>query len=1164
VKILMQGVCLAVVGAGLAAVPATVGGLASASPAPSSVASGHGLASQLRDEAQGSVSIRNSAATESATFVRASGTNADLLPDVAGNSAAKASTKADAFVSSYGKLMGAAPGELVRQGVSSDAVGWTVSYAQVYKGVPVFGSMVKANLDKAGDLTSVNGFAAPHINVSTTPQFSASEIGKRAVAFVKVDPPTSSDGKKADTSGLQTDDAHLVVYRTGFVKGDDGKSVLAWAVKVTNPSVNDQFIFDATTGKILNRYSLTADDLQRELDEATGTAQNPIITKVWEEGDPFPDGLNQDQQNLIVSSGESYWFFKNLFGRDSYDAAGAKRITVNNDPRINCPNANWNGVTTNYCNGVTADDVVAHEWGHAYTQFTDGLIYQFQSGALNESYSDVWGETLDLINGREDEGEGNLTTKRPDNECDPTAPPKLQMSITAPANVAGPCNSAVATGFSQPFTTTAVNAQVVVATDAADPAGPTTTDGCTTPFTNTAAVAGNWAFVDRGTCSFQIKINNAVTAGAAGIVIGNNAIGVPPNVAGTAPAGFYGVAVTQADGTRFKTAGTSQVTVQAEDISTRTPSTRWLIGEKASAFSGAIRDMWTPTCHGNPGKVTDAEYNCDPLLTDAGGVHGNSGVANHAYALAVDGGSYNGQTITGLGLDKAANIWWKAQTSFLTPSSNFTDMADALHASCAALTGVTTLKSLTSTTTKDVDTSPNAAPITAANCAELDKVITAVQLRTPVTQCGFKPLLDKNTPSLCGAGYTTDTVYKEDFEDGLAGWTPTQELAVFGGTPVGGHGSPWQATTTAPGNHPGGVAYGPAPVEGTCDGSANDFSSRDSIAGPTIEVPNGTLRNLRLSFDHYVATEGTVDGGNVKMSLNGGAFTQIPTAAYVFNKPNAKLLTVAQGNTNPMQSQDAFTGTDGGESRGSWGTSQVDLTAAGVHPGDTVKLRFDVGRDGCGGVDGWYVDNIQMTVCKAISTITATHTPEPVTQGTESQVKVSVRRGDDTVGPNPTGTVVLRDQGGANVGEQQLNSDGDATFTLPGTIAVGAHVYKAEYKGDGSVAPNSTNVTVTVTAKPASPTTTTASAPQKVKQKKSFDVSVTVASAGGTPSGTVEIYDGATKIGTGTLSGGTVTIHITNGLKKKGKHTLTVKYLGTASFLASQTTVKVKVQQKKH
>ena len=91
--------------------------------------------------------------------------------------------------------------------------------------------------------------------------------------------------------------------------------------------------------------------------------------------------------------------------------------TVNNDPTIDCPNANWNGVTTNYCNGVTSDDVVAHEWGHAYTEYTHGLIYQWQSGALNESYSDIWGETVDLINGREDEDEGDITTKRPDGLC---------------------------------------------------------------------------------------------------------------------------------------------------------------------------------------------------------------------------------------------------------------------------------------------------------------------------------------------------------------------------------------------------------------------------------------------------------------------------------------------------------------------------------------------------------------------------------------------------------------------------------------------------------------------------------------------------------------------------------------------------------------------------
>jgi hypothetical protein len=44
--------------------------------------------------------------------------------------------------------------------------------------------------------------------------------------------------------------------------------------------------------------------------------------------------------------------------------------------------------------------------------------------------------------------------------------------------------------------------------------------------------------------------------------------------------------------------------------------------------------------------------------------------------------------------------------------------------------------------------------------------------------------------------------------------------------------------------------------------------------------------------------------------------------------------------------------------------SQVDLTAVGVRPGDRVQLRFDLGMDGCGGVDGWYVDDVQVEVCE--------------------------------------------------------------------------------------------------------------------------------------------------------------------------------------------------------
>ena len=44
--------------------------------------------------------------------------------------------------------------------------GWTIAFGQEYKGIPVFGAQLRANLDKDGDLTSVNGYAAPGINLS--------------------------------------------------------------------------------------------------------------------------------------------------------------------------------------------------------------------------------------------------------------------------------------------------------------------------------------------------------------------------------------------------------------------------------------------------------------------------------------------------------------------------------------------------------------------------------------------------------------------------------------------------------------------------------------------------------------------------------------------------------------------------------------------------------------------------------------------------------------------------------------------------------------------------------------------------------------------------------------------------------------------------------------
>ncbi len=117
--------------------------------------------------------------------------------------------------------------------------------------------------------------------------------------------------------------------------------------------------------------------------------------------------------------------------------------------------------------------------------------------------------------------------------------------------------------------------------------------------------------------------------------------------------------------------------------------------------------------------------------------------------------------------------------------------------------------------------------------------MTAVEMRTEPVQCNFQPMFDKDAPALCGPGFETNVVWQEDFEDGLAGWDADQELADLGDY-QGGFGAPWEATSSAPGNHAGGVAYGPAPDRGECTGDGvTDFSSRDSIIGPKVTASRG-------------------------------------------------------------------------------------------------------------------------------------------------------------------------------------------------------------------------------------------------------------------------------------------------------------------------------------
>jgi len=496
----------------------------------------------------------------------------------------------------------------------------------------------------------------------------------------------------------------------------------------------------------------------------------------------------------------------------------------------------------------------------------------------------------------------------------------------------------------------------VLALDPADGAGPSTTDACS-PLTNAGAVAGNIALLDRGTCGFVVKVKNAQNAGAVGVIVANSATGAFGPMGGVDPTiTIPSLMVTFSTGNKIKgelANGAINATLRTTS-GTAENSYRWLMGEDATAFGSAIRDMWAPTCKSDPGKVTDGEYQC--TTGDGGGVHTNSGVPNHGYALLVDGGTYNGHTVAPIGFVKAAHLYWRAQSVYQTPTTNFNDHADALQAACTDLIGVA-LEGLSTTSTP---AGPSGQAITAADCAAVDQMIEAVELRTdPAAQCNFQPMLQQNPPPLCTNQKNPPIIYQEDFEDGLVGWTLTNQ-GVFSGWP----GLNWTQATSLPPGHSGSAAFGADPDAGNCDGGAGDISGVMRLESPAIKIPaSNTLNKPRLSFEHYAATEAGFDGGNLKISINGGPYVLVPSSAYSFNPYNTTLVTAAGGNTDPLAGQPAFSGTDGGSLFGSWGQSQIDLAAVGVKPGDTIRLRYDFGMDGCTGNDGWYVDNVKVSAC---------------------------------------------------------------------------------------------------------------------------------------------------------------------------------------------------------
>ncbi|WP_241680257.1 M4 family metallopeptidase [Metabacillus mangrovi] len=340
-----------------------------------------------------------------------------------------------------GKIDGEAG--LILLGKEKDSLGFThYKFAQSIKGVPIDGAVYIVHTDKNGIVTSSNGAIHEEAKAqvkSVNPKLTKAEAAKRAWKSVNLSIEDTEEERHAAPQGSfkasqlkkSKEKSELVLYKK------DGTFHLAYKVQlqfIKPYGANWQIYVDAESGSIVDSYNAVNDaastgsgtgvlgdsktlntyfteDAYRLYD----TTKDAVVeTYTADNGTRLPGIFSEDSDNEFTAdnqradvdahyyAGKVYDYFYGVHGRNSYDDAGAAiTSTVHYETDYN--NAFWNGTQMVYGDGdgsaftslSGALDVVAHELTHAVTERSANLQYQDQSGALNESFSDVFGYFLD-------------------------------------------------------------------------------------------------------------------------------------------------------------------------------------------------------------------------------------------------------------------------------------------------------------------------------------------------------------------------------------------------------------------------------------------------------------------------------------------------------------------------------------------------------------------------------------------------------------------------------------------------------------------------------------------------------------------------------------------------------------------------------------------------
>ncbi|MCF6136309.1 M4 family metallopeptidase [Alkalihalobacillus berkeleyi] len=311
--------------------------------------------------------------------------------------------------------------------------GKIVRLQQTYKGVPVFGSTQIAHVTDEGVLKVVSGSVIPELDKQKTLKKKSKINSNKAVEIAEHDlgfDPVFEDKVKGKE----------VVYMK------DGKAHSAYLVNMnflTPKPGNWNYFIDKSTGEILHKYNDMHDvSGTNEVGSGTGVLGNTKSLQTTLSGSTYylqdntrgggietydmenrtffpqfylPGTLWADSDNAFHQSydaaavdahhyaGVTYDYYLGTFGRNSYDGNGATiKSSVHYSADYN--NAFWNGSQMVYGDGDGTTfqelsgglDVVAHELTHAVTDTSSDLIYENESGALNEAISDIFGTLVEF------------------------------------------------------------------------------------------------------------------------------------------------------------------------------------------------------------------------------------------------------------------------------------------------------------------------------------------------------------------------------------------------------------------------------------------------------------------------------------------------------------------------------------------------------------------------------------------------------------------------------------------------------------------------------------------------------------------------------------------------------------------------------------------------